>query len=66
MSTVFTLAKDDWIKIFKGALIAGAGAGAVYLVQAIGALDFGLYTPAVVALASILVNALRKWMANKP
>jgi hypothetical protein len=60
------LSKDDWLKIGKGALIAGAGAGAIYLVQTVGALDFGIYTPAAVALASILVNALRKWMANKP
>ena len=66
MSSVFTLGREDWLKIGKGALIAGAGAGAIYLIQVVGGLDFGIYTPAVTALAGILVNAIRKWMANKP
>jgi len=66
MSGVFTVSNEDIKKIGIGALIAGAGALATYAIQAIGALDFGLWTPIVVAVCSVAANAIRKWMANKP
>ena len=52
--------KEKLIKIGKGALIAGAGAVLTYLVEAIPQVDFGQYTPVVVAVFSVLVNAVRK------
>lgn len=43
-------------KIAKGALIAGGGAVIAYLLKIIPTIDFGNWTPAVVALSSILIN----------
>jgi len=60
---MFTLSKEDLIKILKGAGIAGAGAAAIYAIQALTGLDWGIYAPAVTALAGILVNVIRKWMS---
>jgi uncharacterized OB-fold protein len=48
----------------KGALIAGAGAVLTYLVSAIPGVDFGAYTPMVVAVFGIGVNFLRKLLTN--
>jgi len=56
----FTLNKEQWFKIGKGALVAAAGALATYILQAVGQLDFGTLTPLVVAGASVLANYLRK------
>ncbi|GIW81515.1 MAG: hypothetical protein KatS3mg105_3322 [Gemmatales bacterium] len=52
--------KEKWLKIGKGALIAGAGAALTYLSQAVSGADFGVWTPVVVALLSVAVNAVRK------
>ena len=65
MSSNFTLNKIDWIKILKGAGIAGAGATAIYITQMLGGMNWGIWGPAVTALASILVNVIRKWMGDK-
>lgn len=51
----------DWNKVFKGLLIALAGAGLTYVAQL--EWNFGAYTPLVVALASALVNFGRHWLA---
>ena len=50
----------EWKSIFKGTLVAAVGAGLTYLVQAVGGVDFGTATPAVVAGLSVAVNYLRK------
>lgn len=61
-SLAFSLSKEDLLSIVKGALVAGSGAALIYAVQMIGALNFGIWTPAAGALSSILVNILRKWV----
>ena len=47
-------------KVGRGALIAGAGAILTYLASTIPGVNFGQWTPAVVAGASVLINYLRK------
>lgn len=56
------LSKTDWIKVLKGAGIAFVGAGLTALSQWASGQDFGIFTPAVVAILSVAVNALRKWV----
>lgn len=60
-----TLDKVTLIKILKGAGIAGGGAALVYLLQAVVLLDFGDYTPMVVAIAGILINAIKEFISGK-
>ena len=60
MSEKLKVSKNDLVKVGKGALIAGAGAILTYLTTAITSLDFGEYTPLVVAGFGILINFLRK------
>lgn len=54
--------KVTLIKILKGAGIAGGGAALVYFLQVVATLDFGDYTPMVVAIAGILINAIREFI----
>lgn len=61
----FSFDKVTLIKIGKGALIAGAGAMAVYALEAVMTLDFGDATPIVVALASILLNVVREYLKGE-
>lgn len=51
-------------KVGKGALIAGAGAALVYILEAIPGLDFGGYTALVGGILAILVNFLRKLIVS--
>lgn len=53
------MTQEQWYKIGKGALIAMAGALAVYIPEVVAAVDWGAWAPFAVAVASILVNALR-------
>jgi len=53
------MTKQQWTKIGKGALIAISGALIVYIPEAVTQIDWGTYAPFAVAVASILVNALR-------
>lgn len=64
-SARFTLNKQDGQKIIKGALIALGGALLTYLLEIIPQIDFGVYTPTVVAVASIVINAGLKFIAGK-
>ncbi len=59
--TRFSFDKETMIKIGKGALIASVGALLTYLAQTLSNMDFGIYTPAVVAVMSILVNMSKEW-----
>lgn len=52
-------------KIGIGALIAGMGATLTYLCEAIPNVDFEQFTPLVVAVFSIIANAVRKKLAGK-
>jgi len=48
------------MKLVKGALIAGAGAAMAYMAEGLQGIDFGEWTPIVVAGFSVLVNAIRQ------
>ena len=52
-------------KIASGALIAGGGALVVYALQAVSAMDLGEATPIVVALCSIIINAVKEFIKGK-
>ena len=64
-SRKFQLNKTDLTKILTGAGIAGVGASLAFLVETIPFIDFGGYSPFVVALFSILANSVRKYLAGK-
>jgi len=57
----FSFDKETLIKIGTGALIASVGALLTYLLQALSNMDYGVYTPIIVAVMSILVNMLKEW-----
>jgi len=61
MSKKFSLNKKDGLKIAKGAGIALGGALLAYLAEIIPDVDFGQWTPMVVAMSSILINAGLKY-----
>ena len=52
-------------KIGRGAIIAGLGAFAVYGLEAVMTMDFGEATPMIVALASILLNAVKEFVKGR-
>jgi len=54
----------DRKKIGKGALIAVIGVLLTYVADLIPTIDFGAYTPIVVAGFSVLANIVRKWIAS--
>lgn len=58
--------REKVISIFKGSLIAAAGAGAYYGIAEFGALDYGPWTPTIVAILAILTNAARKFLGPSP
>lgn len=61
----FTLDLVDWKSIGIGAVMAIGGALATYLLEILPRLDFGLYTPVVVAILGILLNTVRKFLSGK-
>ena len=64
-SKKFSLNKEDFKKILVGALVAVAGALLTYLSEVVTQVDFGGYSPMVVAILSILINAGRKFITGK-
>lgn len=62
MQKAYSFDKETVMKIGKGALIAGGGALAVYILQFVAGMDFGEATPIVVAVCGILINAVREWV----
>lgn len=58
----FNFTKENMIKIAKGAGIAVGGALLTYLAQFISDTDFGQWTPVVVALGGIVINAGREFL----
>lgn len=60
----FKLSKEDWIKVGRGALIAGGGAVLVYIADFLQTADFAGWTPVMVAVASVLVNIARKFLTD--
>lgn len=65
MQQAFSFDKTTLIKIGKGFLIAIGGAALTYFAEFIANTDFGVYTAAVVAIASILINAGKEFIAGK-
>lgn len=61
----FAFDKITLLKIGRGALIAGAGAAVVYGLEAVLTMDFGESTPIIVALASILLNAVKEFVKGR-
>lgn len=54
----------DYKKVLRGLAIAVAGAVLTYLAQEIPHVDFGSYTPLVVAGFAALVNAGREYLKS--
>ena len=59
-SKKYRLNRTDFTKIGKGAGIAAGGAALTYLLIVITDVDFGSQTPIIVAVGSILINAVLK------
>ena len=54
--------QETLVKIGKGALIAATGAAALYILSALGTIDFGsAITPIVAVIIPVLVNAVKEW-----
>jgi len=52
--------KAKSIKVLKGALIAGGGVIATYLLEAASKMDFGEWTPVIAGLCAISINFIRQ------
>lgn len=61
----FTLNETDWKAIVRGAGVALGSALITYLIELLPSVDFGEMTPMVVAIAGILLNSGRKYLAGK-
>ena len=59
-----TIVKQDLKKLAIGAGIALLGTLATYLEEAVPGIDFGAITPIIVAINSILVNVIRKFVIS--
>lgn len=64
MSSRYSINAEDGKKILVGAGVAMGGALLTYIAELAPNVDFGQYTPVVVAVTSILINAARKWLAG--
>lgn len=60
----YQLNLEDLKSIGIGLLVAVGGAALTYIADVIPGVDFGVYTPVVVAIASILINAGRKFLQS--
>jgi hypothetical protein len=58
----FKIDKEGIKKVGRGAIIAGLGAFLTYGAENLLKLDFGEWTPLVVAGLSVFINFLRKWI----
>jgi len=63
-SKPFAFIPEDVKSILTGALLAGAGALLTFLAENLTSLDFGDWTPMVVAIVSVLINAARKYIST--
>ncbi|MEK9207162.1 MAG: hypothetical protein AAB922_01680 [Patescibacteria group bacterium] len=61
----FSLMSEDVVSLLKGLAITMAGAGLTYLTEYVGKMSFGQYTPIIVAMFSLVVNVIRKWLTEK-
>lgn len=65
-SPPFSLSKDDWVSILKGAGLAGLGAAGVYVITKIQpALDLNSTTGALLGAGlAVALNVFRKWVSD--
>lgn len=63
-SKAHELKKEDWSKILIGAGVATSGALITYFSEVIVEIDWGNWTPLVVAGFSVLANVVRKWATD--
>lgn len=63
-SNRFSLNAYDLKKVGIGLLVALAGAALTYFSEVITQIDFGSWTPIVVAGFSVLANIVRKWISE--
>jgi hypothetical protein len=61
----YSFDKTTLVKIVKGALIAGGAVVALYILEALTAADFGIYTPTAVAVLSILINVVKEYIQGQ-
>lgn len=59
---MFTLKKNDWGSIAKGAAIALGGCAVTVISEQTREVDFGSWTAPVTAFFAIGINLLRKWL----
>ena len=52
-------------KIGRGCLIAGTGAAALFILDAVGSIEAGGLAPVIAALVPILVNMVREYMKGE-
>ena len=64
MSNSFSISKEELISVLKGLGIALAGTALTYLTSWITQTSFGVYTPIIVAVWSVFVNFVRKFVPN--
>lgn len=64
MSPSFSISKAEVVSVLKGAGIAAGGAVLTYLSSYFSGHDFGVYTPVVMALWSVVVNFCRKFFPS--
>jgi hypothetical protein len=60
MNKSYSLKREDLVKLGTGLGIALTGAALTYISQVITQVEFGAYTPVVVALWSVFANVIRK------
>lgn len=65
MSQKFSLNKTDLKSLFRGLVITLCGAFLTYVAENVGKVDFGTYTPFVVAIIALGVNTGRKFISGK-
>lgn len=63
-SKKYRLNRQDMKRVGLGASVACGGAVLTYLAEIIPGIDFGVWTPIVMAVFSILVNAARKFLTD--
>lgn len=58
----FDFIPEDIKSVLTGAGIAGVGAALTFIVENLGKLDFGEWTPFVAAGVAVVVNLIRKYV----
>ena len=64
-SEKYTLIKEDLKSLLIGLGITLLGAGLTYLTEAMGKMDFGEFSPIIVAVWALIVNIVRKYITVK-